>query len=365
MSKRIFVLDLFRGMIVFVMISFDLPPTTEIYPIVQHAAWEGLTIAEFPFPFFVLVMGMSAAVSYSRKPASFKKIFRRAGLLFLIGLIFNDLPYVFMYMVQENFSAADFYTIGIEHWRIFGILQRFALTYALGMLIVKFVESDKKILGAAFLLLIISSMGFHIYSPDNPFDVNHNISGTIDLIFPGANHILTPTHDPEGLYGTLSATGEMLIGFLSGKILVDNISVSEKFRNLLIFGAVIFLTGYVWSSVDIISKQIWTSPFSLITAGSGIITTAFLLIISDIFPIVQKIFKPIASLGKSPLLYFLGSVCGLIILSGTERWVWLWQVTFYDFISIPFGALLFCLTWATLWTVIATVIDKLGIVIKV
>ena len=364
-SKRIFALDVVRGLAVFIMIIVDAPPTPEIYPIWTHAPWEGLTIADFAFPGFVFSMGMSAAVSTSRRPADFKKIFKRAAILFLIGLIFNDLPYVFAYFLWDNFSAADFYSHAAEHLRIFGILQRLALTYALGMVIVKLLEEDKKIICAAISLLIISSLGFHLYAPENPFDVNKNLYDAIDLALIGANHMYTPTHDPEGLYGTLSSTAEMLIGFLAGKILIDNAPASEKFKVLGIFGAVLLLIGGAWSFVDIIAKNLWTAPFSLITAGIFMLVTAILLRVFEVKTELKTFFQPIASLGKNPLVFFLASNIGLIFFIVSELWGWIFSVTIMGFISVPFSAVLFCWIWAALWATVATVFDKTGIVIKI
>lgn len=347
------------------MIIVDAPPTPEIYPLWQHAPWEGLTIADFAFPGFVFAMGMSAAVSTSRRPADFKKIFKRAVILFIIGLLFNNLPYVFAYFLWDNFSAADFYTHAIEHWRIFGILQRLALTYALGMIIVKLLEDDKKIICAATLLLIVSSLGFHLYSSENPFDVNNNIFDALDLALIGTNHMYTPTHDPEGLYGTLSSTGEMLFGFLAGKILIDNSSADEKFKVTAIFGAVLLLIGGAWSFIDIISKNIWATPFSLITAGIFALVTAILLKAFETLPLTKKIFQPLASLGKNPLVFFLASNISLIFFIVIDRWAWLWELTVKGFINVPVSAVIFCWLWAIFWALISMAVDRTGIVIKV
>ena len=364
-SKRIFLLDVVRGLAVFIMIIVDAPPTPEIYQIWQHADWEGLTIADFAFPGFVFAMGMSAAVSTSRRPADFKKIFKRAVILFIIGLLFNNVPYVFAYFLWDNFSAADFYNNAVEHLRIFGILQRLALTYALGMLIVKFLEDDKKIICAATLLLIVSSLGFHLYAAENPFDVNNNLYDVIDLAIVGANHMYTPIHDPEGLYGTLSSTAEMLFGFLAGKSLIDNSSADEKFKVTAIFGAVLLLIGGAWSFVDIISKNLWTAPFSLITAGIFALVTAFLLRGFEVIPKLKSCFQPLASLGKNPLVFFLASNIGLIFFIVSDLWGKIFAATIMGFISVPFSALLFCWLWAIFWALISMAVDKSGVVIKI
>lgn len=338
LMNRIFALDVFRGLAIFIIILVDAPPAN-IYEILQHAQWEGLTIADLAFPAFVFAMGMSAAVSSSRKVITWKKILIRAGFLFLIGVFLNALTFT------------DF-----EHFRVFGILQRLALIYLLGMSIVKIFHDERLILLAALMLLIISSAGFHLYS-ENPFDEMHNISGAIDLIFLGVNHMYTPTHDPEGLYGTISSTASMLFGFLAGRILIDELPKRDKILRLLIFGAILLAMGVAWSCFDIISKKIWTAPFALLNVSGDAILFAMLLH-------AGKTFQPLAALGKNPLLMFVASNIAIIFLSGAGLWEEIFWRTRIEFISVEFNVLIFCLIWAALWILAAEILDRLGIVIK-
>ena len=155
--KRFDSLDALRGLAILIMIFVDAPPVLEkIYPIFVHAQWEGLTFADLAFPGFVFTMGASAAISMSKRRPSRQKILKRAAILFAIGILFNELPYIFAYFLWDNFAGADFYERAIAHIRIFGILQRLALTYALGMFIVLTLRSEMKIFYTAFLLLILS-----------------------------------------------------------------------------------------------------------------------------------------------------------------------------------------------------------------
>ena len=357
--NRIFELDVFRGLAIFIMIVVDAPPAN-IYEILQHAQWEGLTIADIAFPAFVFAMGMSAAISSSRKIVTWRKIFRRAVLLFILGIILNETWHIFAYLFDENFTSTDFYTGAVEHFRLFGILQRLALTYILGMAITKIFTSNEKILAAAFVLLILSSIGFHVYA-ENSFDEVNNISGAIDLIFPTANHIYTPTGDPEGLYGTIASTASMLFGFLAGKILIDNSSARKKIFQLAIFGVVLLIAGGLWSNFDIIAKKIWTAPFALITSGGSLIFISALKFLN-----VKKFFQPLAALGKNPLLMFMESNIAVIFLITAGIWTEIFELArnFLPSISYELQSTIHQLIWATLWTLLAKFLDKLGVVIK-
>ncbi len=366
--ERIFALDVFRGLIVAMMIVLDAPPDV-VYPILQHSAWAGLTITDLPFPAFIFAMGVSAAISTARREPSLRKIFKRAGILFLIGMILNELPYVLAIFLQENFTGAEFYSLAIEHFRVFGILQRFALVYAFGMILALLLRSDTGIFAATLMLLFLSSLGFHLYSPDAPFEETHNISSAMDFIIPGANHMYTPTHDPEGLYGVLASTASMLLGFLAGRILMDHAKLHEKIFFMLAIGAVLLLAGSLWSSVDIIAKKIWTTPYALINGGGDMILLAMLLLLFEKFPNAKRFFQPLIELGKSPLFFFVASNVALIFLfilqvGGVPFWVWLYQQTIRGFVSVEFSALLFCLIWLALWLIPAKILDRRGIILK-
>ena len=366
-GKRFAELDILRGVAISIMIIVDAPPT-EIYYFFKHAAWEGLTLADMAFPGFVFAMGMSVAISISRRAINLEKIFKRSTILFLLGIFYNTLPFVFAIFLWTEFSSADFFSRAVEHGRFLGILQRLALTYFFGMCLIKFLQSNKKIFLAAFGILIFYSASFHIYAPENPFEVEKNIFDSVDLIFPNTNHLLTPAHDPEGFFGTFSSVAEFLLGFLTGKILLKDISAREKIYKLLI-GGVIFLTvGAIWSNFDIISKNLWTSPFALITAGIEI------LILAGILKILQtsakKILKPIQSLGKNPLLFFFASGIFLIFflvlrIENIPAWHWIYQHTFQGIGSTEFSSMIFCFAWCALWIFVAEILDRKNIIIKI
>ena len=361
-QKRIFALDIFRGLAILIMIFVDAPPSST-YSWQAHAMWEGLTLADMAFPAFVFAMGASAAVS--KKSADIKKILMRSAILFLIGVIFNMKWSFFTFMFHSDFTAANLFDATIIHGRFFGILQRLALTYLLGMLIAKFINIEENILISAFVLLILSSIGFHVYSPAEPFLLENNISGAVDKIFPGVNHIYTPNGDPEGLYGTISSTAQFLLGFLTGKILSDNLFLRDKIYNLSMLGVIFTVTGFAWTYFDIIAKNIWTAPFTLITSAINIFIIALLLKIPPL-----EFLMPVNSIGKNPLLFFLASniivsiLCNIPI-SDSNIWTALWQNTLQGFISDEFSVMIFCIIWTLFWIPFAIILDRFGIIIKI
>ena len=60
----------------------------------NHSKWNGLTVADLVFPWFIWIMGISIVFSYKsqRKDSWLKRIyrvFRRTIILFAIGLFLN------------------------------------------------------------------------------------------------------------------------------------------------------------------------------------------------------------------------------------------------------------------------------------
>ena len=332
-AMRIYSLDVLRGLAIAIMLFLDATPD-KIYSILKHAPWEGLTITDLAFPMFAFAMGAGAAISMSKRPFTTKKILRRAAIMFALGLLLN---------------------MGAENIRLFGVLQRLAITYAFGVFIVRAIRNDVWIFIAAIALLALSSLGYHIYAPDNPFAEAHNISRAVDYIFPGVNHIYTPTHDPEGLYGSIAGTASVLFGYLAGRFLIR-----REISLMVGLGVVLLIAGGLWSHFDIIAKKLWTTPFALINAGGDFLLLALLTKLGR-----KKLFQPLDALGRNPLFFFFANNLLLMFLT-TEGGIyfWLYQHTTQNFISVEFGATLFCALWCIMWFPIAELLKRLNVVIK-
>lgn len=370
--KRIYSLDVLRGLAIVIMLFLDGPPD-KLFSILEHPAWEGLTIPDLALPMFAFAMGTSAAISMSKREPSTKRILKRAAFMFAIGVLLEMQPFIFLWIFSDDFTATNFFERAILHGRLFGIIQRLAITYALGIFMARAIKNNVGILIAAVVLLIVSSAGYHLYAPDNPFNEAHNISQAVDYIFPGANHIYRPTHDPEGLYGCLAGTASVLFGFLAGRILIDNV-LTERGKIFLFCaaGIVLLIAGSVWSEFDIISKKLWTTPYALINAGLDFMLLALFMKVFDISETAKKFSQPLCAPGTNPLFFFVANNALLttlyIIPDGDVNngvYLQLYYHTTQGLISTEFGATLFCVMWALLWLPIAEFFYKRGVIIKI
>ncbi len=261
-KKRILSLDVFRGMTIILMIIVNNPAVWgRQFPILQHAEWHGMTPTDLVFPFFVFIMGMSAMISLSRRASKdsmgvqMGQIFKRAILLFLVGVVLQ--------IISGLFSGA----INWERFRILGVLQALALCYLFGALVILGLRFRHLTLCAAILLLswwLIQILG-------NGFELSKdNVINIVDRALLGESHLYREggiRFDPESLLTTIPRIAQFLLGAAAGSFLLNNREDKDRQRLLLILGAVVLITGLAISPVCPLNKKVWTSSFALVTSG--------------------------------------------------------------------------------------------------
>lgn len=148
-SERLLSLDVLRGITIVGMILVNNPGTWEsIYAPLRHAEWNGLTPTDLVFPFFMFIMGVSMSFALSRFDHHFSrgfiiKLVRRTVILFLLGLFLSWFSLVCT-GVEQPFS----------HIRILGVLQRLALAYFFGSLLIVGVRRPANLAWISAIILI-------------------------------------------------------------------------------------------------------------------------------------------------------------------------------------------------------------------
>lgn len=118
-SERVEALDVFRGFTIAAMIMVNNGGAG--YTMLEHKVWDGISLADFVFPFFIFSMGASIALSSRSKsnqkePLSMKlyQLLRRSFILFALGICLNS----------RWLDDRDFHYL-----RVTGVLQRFAVSF--------------------------------------------------------------------------------------------------------------------------------------------------------------------------------------------------------------------------------------------
>ena len=268
-SKRLVSLDILRGLTVAMMILVN-NGYGESFSQLRHVEWNGMTVCDLVFPFFLFMVGVSTYLSLRKtqfKPTPYvlRKIVKRTVLLFLIGLAINWF---------DHAIGGDVLCFG--HLRIWAVLQRIALCYLAASLFAIYANHKytiPTIVGLLVVYILIITLG-NGYA----FDAEANILAQVDLRLFGYDHLYHKSPvDPEGLVSTIPAVAHTLIGFLCGKLVCSKVSPKEKVRNIFIFGLLLTIAGFALSLWLPLNKRIWSPSFVLATCGLAMLLLSLIM----------------------------------------------------------------------------------------
>lgn len=293
-SHRITSLDVFRGLAVAAMIVVNNPGNwNAVYAPLSHAYWNGWTFADTVFPSFVFIVGVSLPFVIARRRAGARAVLpavaRRSALLVALGVALNAL------------DALG----GPTALRLPGVLQRIGLAYAVAAPVVALAGVPGWAVTALGLLLVHTALllgvpfGGH---PAGTLTAAANLPGYVDAAVFG-RHMLTATHDPEGLVGTLSTAATMLCGALAGAWLQSTSDTRRRASGLAAGGMLALAAGLAWSAWLPLNKTLWTGSFALASAGLAAIAFALCYEIVDVQG-WRAWAAPLVWLGVNPLAVY-------------------------------------------------------------
>jgi predicted acyltransferase len=275
-SGRLICLDIFRGLAVAGMILVDNPGSDEkVYWPIAHAEWNGWTPADFIFPSFLFLVGVSVVFSFAKRREKGDSrrqilchIFIRSLLLIAIGLFVNASPFI----------GVNFHALRFE-----GVTQRIALCYFAAGILELWADRRGQIIAIAAclfgywaLLRFVPVPGLGVPGRDIPFmDPNQNLAAWLDRkLFMG--HLFDGTRDPEGILSTIPAIATTLFGVLTGHWLRSRESPATKAIVMVLAGILGLIAGEVWNIWFPINKNLWTSSFAVFTGGLALVFLAIL-----------------------------------------------------------------------------------------
>ncbi|XP_053515825.1 heparan-alpha-glucosaminide N-acetyltransferase isoform X1 [Artibeus jamaicensis] len=325
--SRLRCVDTFRGLALILMVFVNYGGGKYWY--FKHASWNGLTVADLVFPWFVFIMGTSIFLSMSsilqRGRSKFRllgKVVWRSFLLICIGII----------VVNPN------YCLGPLSWdkvRLPGVLQRLGVTYfvvaVLELLFAKpvpergawegrcsslqdIIPSWPQWLCILMLESIWLALTFFLPVPGCPTgylgpggigdlgkypNCTGGAAGYIDRLLLGEDHIYQHpsstvlyhtrvAYDPEGILGTINSIVMAFLGVQAGKILLY---YKEQTKDILIrFTAWCCFLGLISVALTKISENEGFIPVNKNLWSISYVTTLssfafFILLI--LYPIVD------------------------------------------------------------------------------
>jgi len=279
-SERLFSLDFFRGLTMFLLIAaftnlfsslgdpaFEGTVLHSIGLQFQHVAWDGLRFYDLIQPFFMFIVGVAIPYSYANRTKRGlshsqinRHVLQRAFLLLLLGWALACIGHGKIVFYFQN------------------VLAQLSVTYLLAFLIMNRSATTQIIL--SFILLAITEViyrGFPVEGFNHAFVANENFGSWLDLQYGGA--------DLKGHWVTFNAiptTAHTIWGVLTGQLLMSDRTPMKKLKVLVIAGLVGVIAGYALHPVTPIIKRICTSSFVIVSGGWTILALAFSYWLIDI-----------------------------------------------------------------------------------
>ncbi|MCP5538571.1 MAG: DUF5009 domain-containing protein [Akkermansiaceae bacterium] len=265
------------------------PVTNFLATQLSHAQWTGFRFYDLIFPLFLFLVGVSIVFSLDKalagggRGAVLARVFRRAILLFVLGILYYG---------------------GLSKpWpdvQLGGVLHRIAACYLFAALVYTWIRGTRGLLIVAAVLLagygallafvpfpdlklekdVVEAVAARAVS-DSPFAIaaategrvsglyeeGRNLTNFLDfLLLPGKK--AQRYYINEGLLSTLPAIALSLFGILAGRLLKDEETAPvRKCLILLGAGGGALLLGLLWSLQFPVIKRIWTSSFILVAGG--------------------------------------------------------------------------------------------------
>ena len=405
MKQRFYSLDVFRGATVCLMILVNNPGSwSHIYTPLEHAPWHGLTPTDLVFPFFLFAVGNALSFVMPRLQSAgdavfWKKIIKRSLLIFLIGLFLQWWPFVrwsddhlvFRFWVDPNNPEN-----GI---RILGVLQRIALCYFFGSVIIYYFKPRGAFYLGLLLLLFYWAFCFLFGDKYDPYSMSGWFGNRIDFAVLHRPHMYKGegvAFDPEGIMSTMSAIVEVIFGYLVGDYIqkkskspesladnkiANNYGPYQMLSGLFVAGVAMIVTGFCWDTVFPINKKIWTSSYTIYTSGLATITIATMIYLIEHRNVRGWLTKFFDVFGKNALFVFalssfLPRTLTLIRIPDhlnekgqmvyTNPWSWLYQKVLIHIPGDPrIGSLLYAICVITFMWAICYWMDRKRIYVKV
>jgi heparan-alpha-glucosaminide N-acetyltransferase len=335
-SSRLSSLDSFRGFSLCIMIFANEGGAG--YWFLDHSAWNGLTVADLVFPWFIWMMGFSAAISFAslrRKNAPFSfvmwKSMKRALILYCLGVFVSNgagntwdslrimgvlqrfgVTYFFLSWIvvpslwskedeEENVARGGYEEEHIRHyfsdvtenWIEFIVVGVFILVWTCLTFLLDVPGCGKGYLGPGGLL---GDQGKYV-------GCTGGAAGYIDTLIMGVNHEYggptpkdiygTGSYDPEGLLGCLTSLVITYLGYHAGRVIVyykdeeskHNDRMQRWILQFIVYGLIGgVLCGFEQNGGWIpVNKNLWSLSFVFVlSAGGCFMITVFYYIIDVI-----------------------------------------------------------------------------------
>ncbi len=300
-SKRLFSLDVFRGLTMFLLIAEAAGFHHNFHEFAKgnaflasmseqliHHPWNGLRFWDLIQPFFMFIVGVAMPFSLRKRLASGSRkaatrhIIQRCFLLFAFGVL--------LHCVYSHALV----------WELWNVLVQLAFTILIAYALMN--SSHRTQIVVSIGLLLLTEILYRVYNPADPFNQGESFGSFTDMIFMGQ------INDGGWVFINFIPTAAHTIwGVVCGQILISTRKPSEKIKPFLVWGSIILVLGYAmdWLSITPIIKRIATTSFTLASGGWTILTLALFYWWIDIKGNHKKWLKIFSVVGTNSIFIYL------------------------------------------------------------
>ncbi|GAA4302751.1 DUF5009 domain-containing protein [Compostibacter hankyongensis] len=371
-STRFQSLDVFRGMTICLMIIVNTPGSgASAYAPLHHAHWFGFTPTDLVFPSFLFAVGNALSFSIKKyqamgNAAVLKKIFKRTVIIFLLGYLMYWFP--FFHITSEGHWALN----PISQTRIMGVLQRIALAYCFGALIVLYCSRRTAVILSVIFLFGYWALLMIFGEPGAQLSMTGNAVLRLDRFLFGNDHLYHGEgipFDPEGVLSTIPSIVNVIAGYLAGIFIQQKGKNFECVFKLMMAGTLLVFAALFWNQFFPIGKKIWTSPFVLYTVGIDLLVLPLLIYFIEIRSWKRGVYF-FTVVGKNPLSVYLLSELLVVVLymipvGGDPLFRWINGHIYQVIVPGAFGSLLFAVSYMLICWLVGYWMDRKKVYIRI
>jgi predicted acyltransferase len=341
-NPRFLSIDALRGLSVAAMLLVNNAGDWDhVYWWLEHAAWDGTTPADFIFPLFLMIVGVSLYLAFTSKfeqgvasKALMSSVVWRACKIFALGMLLHVIATLL---------------IPGREFRLLGVLQRIGICFLVAGTILIYVRS----LRVQWLIILGILLGYWcLLASAGTYQPHLNLADQIDTRWLGnfAYSFDAKTglaQEPEGILSTLPAIASVLFGIQAGAFMRH-----LQAHRLWQYGLLLVLLGWLWSFALPLNKSLWTSSFVLWTSGFAYLLIWFMHRIIDI----AKMPAFGLSFGVNAIAAYAGSWLATCLLAASGIMDMIYPAWFTGKLTPIIGAHMSSLLFALLFTSVFAVL---------
>ena len=349
-SLRLSSVDALRGLTVAAMLLVNnAGDLGHVYAWLEHAQWHGCTPADFIFPFFLLIVGVSLHLALA------PKLERGADIGELSrSVIWRSVRIVALGVVLHLIA---YWLIAGREFRLMGVLQRIGICFAVVGLIAIHLRS----VGLQWLIFIAILLAYAaLLAAGGSLQPDLNLADKIDTRVLGRlaysfNPVTGLAQEPEGLLSTLPSIATVLLGLHAGAWLRNG-----QAQRLWQAGLLALISGWLWAqplnlplnlplnfALNVpLNKQLWTPSFVLWTGGAALLCMGLAHRLID----VRGMPAPGRSFGVNAIAAYAGSWLATCVLAATGWGEFLYRQLFAAVLTPHFSDAFASLAFAAAFT---------------